>query len=146
MRGWSDQPPWIAGHDQDLGRRFFKLPDRRRPARPVEAKRQAPRRTMFGERRFRRDDRFGPILVPLGQSQVAVSRLEQPSFAITRALLYVLRRRRSRGALAFFRSSCGLGRFLPYVPRKILPRFDRLSPLPIGHSLKNMLARFQESA
>jgi hypothetical protein len=35
-------------------------------------------------------------------------------------------------ALARFRSSCGLGRFLPYVPRKILPRFDRLSPLPIG--------------
>jgi hypothetical protein len=35
-------------------------------------------------------------------------------------------------ALALFRSSCGLGRFLPYVPRKILPRLDRLSPLPIG--------------
>jgi hypothetical protein len=46
-------------------------------------------------------------------------------------------------ALALFRSSCGLGRFLPYVPRKILPRLDRLSPLPIGYRSKNMPLDFK---
>jgi hypothetical protein len=46
-------------------------------------------------------------------------------------------------ALVFFRSSCGLGRFLPYVPRKILPRFDRLSPLPISQLPKKMSLDFK---
>jgi hypothetical protein len=39
-------------------------------------------------------------------------------------------------AFAFFRSSLGLGRRLPKVPRKILPRLDRRSPLPMRSSPK----------
>ncbi len=168
--------PLDRRHDQDFRCRLFKLPDRRRAPRPVEAKRQTPRRTMFGERRFRRDDRSGRSFVPLRQSQVAVSRLEEPSFAITGALLPLVRSvsdpfpriierpsMRSRGdsTIAFEPSfvdrvlACGpprsrptrlpwpfrlprLGTLLPYVPRKILPRLDRLSPLPISQLPKKM--------
>jgi hypothetical protein len=44
-------------------------------------------------------------------------------------------------AAAFFRSFSGLGRRLPNVPLKILPRLDRRSPLPIIH-LRKKCAEF----
>jgi hypothetical protein len=48
-------------------------------------------------------------------------------------------------ALAFLRSSAGLGRRFPYVPRKILPRLDRLSPLPMSPAPKKLSANFRNS-
>jgi hypothetical protein len=44
-------------------------------------------------------------------------------------------------ALLFLATFWGLGRRLPKVPLKILPRFDRLSPLPMVLLLPVILAR-----
>jgi hypothetical protein len=49
-------------------------------------------------------------------------------------------------AAAFFRSFSGLGRRLPNVPLKILPRLDRRSPLPIIHLRKKMRGIYQSHA
>src|SRR6516162_9871917 len=82
--GLPSPPPRSAAldrrHDEDLRRRPVELADRRRPPRAVEPERQPPAREILGKGRLRRGDRLRPILIPLGQRQVAMAGLQQPQF------------------------------------------------------------------
>src|SRR5271166_512894 len=66
-----------GGHDQDLRRGDVELPDGARLSRAIEPKGEPAGREMLGEKSLGWRNRLGAIPVPLGECQVAVSRLEQ---------------------------------------------------------------------
>ena len=76
--GGRDHPPWIAGTIRISGADFSNW--RMGVDRPGPSRRNARRPAVkcSANAASAVDDRFGAILVPLGQSQVAMSRLEQP--------------------------------------------------------------------
>ena len=78
----------------------------------------------------------GQFLSHSARCEVAVSGFEQPQFRHNHSAPFSLNPivapdQDWPAVFAFLAAPVGLGRRLPYVPRKILPRFDRLSPLPI---------------
>jgi hypothetical protein len=81
-----------------------------------------------------RDQGEGPG--PRGASRSAIGHHEVGGVGVAVAA--------AANATAFFRSFSGFGRRLPYVPLKILPRFDRRSPLPMIHLREKNCATFTD--
>ena len=108
-----NQPPWMAGTIRISGAVASNCRIGSGLAGPVEPEGQPSRREMLGEQRFGRGDRLGPVLVPLGEGQVAVSRLEQSQLGHELRLLS-LRMRHDRGRIRRFdRNGLGCCRIVP---------------------------------
>ena len=71
------QPPWMAGTSRISAAVASKARIGRVWPGPSSRKASRPGREVLGERRLGLGDRLGPVLIPLGQAEVAVARLQQ---------------------------------------------------------------------